>query len=200
MIIHQADFTGSYPDYRQAPKDERPEFAFIGRSNVGKSSLINMLVERKDLARTSNVPGKTQLLNYFLINEDWYLVDLPGYGYAQVSKKLRKKWRQMMNAYFINRENLVCVFVLIDSNVSPQKIDLDFINWLGENRIPFVILYTKSDRCKAAELERNIAAFREALAEYWELLPPDVVTSANKQTGRDDVFQIIQDTLDRIQA
>lgn len=198
MIIHQADFTGSYPDYRQGPKDDRPEFAFIGRSNVGKSSLINMLVERKDLARTSNVPGKTQHLNYFLINEEWYLVDLPGYGYAQVSKKLRKKWRQMMNAYFINRENLVCVFVLVDSNVSPQKNDIDFINWLGENRIPFVVLYTKSDRCKSAELEQNIAAFREALAEYWAMLPPDVITSANKQTGRDEVFQIIQDTLDRM--
>lgn len=198
MTIHQADFKGSYPDYHQAPKDNRPEFAFIGRSNVGKSSLINMLVERKDLARTSNVPGKTQHLNYFLINEEWYLVDLPGYGYAQVSKKLRKKWRQMMNAYFINRESLVCVFVLVDSNIPPQKIDLDFINWLGENRVPFIILYTKSDRCKAAELEQNIAAFREALLEYWDVLPPDVTTSATQQTGRDEVFQIIQDTLDRI--
>ncbi len=198
MIIHQADFKGSFPDHRQAPSDQLPEFAFIGRSNVGKSSLINMLLERKALARTSNVPGKTQHLNYYLINEEWYVVDLPGYGYAQVSKKLRRNWRQMMNQYFLKREDLVCVFVLVDANIPPQKPDIDFINWLGEHGLPFIIVYTKSDRCKPHQLEENIAAIRAELLQYWEELPPDVITSSVEHTGRDEVLGIIEETLERL--
>ncbi|MEM1217050.1 MAG: ribosome biogenesis GTP-binding protein YihA/YsxC, partial [Bacteroidota bacterium] len=178
MTLHQIEFKGSYPEQRQAPKDGKPEFAFIGRSNVGKSSLINMLTERTSLARTSNVPGKTQLLNYFLINDSWYLVDLPGYGYARVSKKLRRQWWLMMDHYFKKRETLCCVFVLLDSNVGPQKVDLDFINYLGEQQLPFIILYTKSDKTKTKEdqLQQNIADIRAALLEHWESLPPDIIT------------------------
>lgn len=198
MTIHDIEFKGSFPEQRQAPDDGKPEFAFIGRSNVGKSSLINMLTERKDLARISNVPGKTQYLNYFLINDGWYLVDLPGYGYARVSKKLRKSWRLMMDHYFRKRESLQCVFVLLDGNIGPQKVDIEFINWLGEIGIPFILIYTKVDRCKPHELEANVAAIRAALLEYWEELPPDISTSATQRTGRDEVLQIITETLERI--
>jgi GTP-binding protein len=198
MVIQSVEFKGSFPEQRLAPADGRPEFAFIGRSNVGKSSLINMLVDRKDLARISNVPGKTQHLNYYLINDDWYLVDLPGYGYAKVSKKLRQTWRLMMDHYFKKRENLQCVFVLLDSNIGPQKIDLEFMNWLGEMGMPFVVAYTKSDRILAPKLAANIEKIRAALLEYWEELPPDIVTSATNRTGQEEVFQIIEQTLARL--
>jgi GTP-binding protein len=191
MVIQSVEFKGSFPEQRLAPADGRPEFAFIGRSNVGKSSLINMLVDRKDLARISNVPGKTQHLNYYLINDDWYLVDLPGYGYAKVSKKLRQTWRLMMDHYFKKRENLQCVF-------GPQKIDLEFMNWLGEMGMPFVVAYTKSDRILAPKLAANIEKIRAALLEYWEELPPDIVTSATNRTGQEEVFQIIEQTLARL--
>ncbi|PSR14942.1 MAG: YihA family ribosome biogenesis GTP-binding protein [Bacteroidetes bacterium] len=198
MVIQSVEFKGSFPEQRLAPADGRPEFAFIGRSNVGKSSLINMLVDRKDLARISNVPGKTQHLNYYLINDNWYLVDLPGYGYAKVSKKLRQSWRLMMDHYFKKRENLQCVFVLLDSNIGPQKIDLEFINWLGEMGMPFVVAYTKSDRILAPKLTANIEKIRAALLEYWEELPPDIVTSATNRIGQEEVFQIIEETLERL--
>ncbi|MEL7427126.1 MAG: ribosome biogenesis GTP-binding protein YihA/YsxC, partial [Bacteroidota bacterium] len=163
ITIHDIEFKGSFPEQRQAPKDGKPEFAFIGRSNVGKSSLINMLTGRTGLARISNVPGKTQHLNYYLINDGWYLVDLPGYGYARVSKKLRKTWRLMMEHYFKKRESLQCVFVLVDGNIGPQQVDIEFINWLGEMGIPFILIYTKTDRCKPHELKKNIEAIRAAL-------------------------------------
>lgn len=198
MIIHNIEFKGSFPEQRMAPKDGRPEFAFIGRSNVGKSSLINMISERKDMARTSNVPGKTQHLNYYLVNDEWYLVDLPGYGYARVSKKLRKQWRIMMDHYFKKRESLCCVFVLVDSNIPPQKVDIEFINWLGELGLPFILIYTKTDRIKPHEIEENTQAIRNALLEYWEELPPDIVTSSEKHIGRDEVLKIISDTLERM--
>lgn len=199
MTIHDIDFKGSFPEQRMAPQDGLPEFAFIGRSNVGKSSLINMLTGRTHLARTSNVPGKTQHLNYFLINKGWYLVDLPGYGYARVSKKLRRQWRLMMEHYFMKRESLQCVFVLLDGNIGPQPVDIEFVNWLGELGIPFILIYTKTDRCKPHELEKNIGAIREALLEYWEELPPDIITSSPKKIGRDEVLQIIKETLERIE-
>lgn len=198
MIIQNIEFKGGYPSQHLAPKDGLAEFAFIGRSNVGKSSLINMISERKDMARISNVPGKTQHLNYYLVNEEWYLVDLPGYGYAKVSKKLRKQWRLMMDHYFKKRETLCCVFVLVDSNIGPQKVDIEFINWLGELGLPFILIYTKIDRIKPHELETNTKAIREALLEYWEELPPDIATSAEKHIGRDEILKIIQDTLERL--
>lgn len=200
MEILDAAFIGSFPEHQLAPKDDLPEFAFIGRSNVGKSSLINMLVQRKDLAHTSNVPGKTQLLNYYRINEHWYLVDLPGYGYARVPKKLRRTWQRMINDYLRQRENLVCVFVLIDSNIPPQDIDLKFVNWLGESGIPFILIFTKIDRKKPDEIETNIEAFRSKMLESWETLPPDISTSAEKHLGREAVLQIIADTLRRIES
>lgn len=194
MHIHSADFVSSHTDYREAPKTGQPEFAFIGRSNVGKSSLINMLTERKELARTSNTPGKTQLINYFSINEQWYLVDLPGYGYAQVSKKSRNKWSRMTEDYILQRETLVNAFVLIDSNIPPQQIDLEFCNWLGEHGVPFVLIYTKTDR-KKKNIDENIAAFETAMLENWEELPPAFASSAVAGTGRDEILQFIEQTL-----
>ena len=198
MIIHNIEFKGSYPSQHLAPQDGMAEFAFIGRSNVGKSSLINMLAERKEMARISNVPGKTQHLNYYLVNKEWYLVDLPGYGYAKVSKKLRRQWRMMMDHYFRKRTTLCCVFVLLDSNISPQKVDIEFINWLGELGLPYILIYTKIDRIKAHELESNTQAIKDALLEYWEELPPDIPSSAEKHIGRDEILAIIQNALERL--
>jgi GTP-binding protein len=200
MIIRDIEFIGSFPEQRLAPQDGKPEFAFIGRSNVGKSSLINCLVERKDLARTSNVPGKTQHLNYYLVNDSWYLVDLPGYGYARVSKKLREKWRKMMKYYFGKRETLCCVFVLIDGTIPPQHLDLEFVNSMGEMGLPFVLVYTKADRAKPQELAQHLDAGAKALLEYWQELPPRIVTSAVDARGREEVLQIINDTLERIET
>jgi GTP-binding protein len=195
MVLNQIEFKGSFPEQRLAPDDGKPEFAFIGRSNVGKSSLINMLTDRTHLAKTSNVPGKTQFLNYFLINDEWYLVDLPGYGYAKVSKKLRRQWWLMMDHYFKKRETLCCLFILLDSNIGPQKIDIDFINYMGEIGLPFILIYTKSDRSKPQEVTANVAKIQEALLEYWEELPPGIVTSATNKIGREEVFEIIEETL-----
>lgn len=179
------------------PKDGKPEFAFIGRSNVGKSSLINMLTGRNEMARTSGKPGKTVLISYFLINDSWYLTDLPGYGYAIASKKTRAKWETRMENYFNHRATLVNAFVLIDSNVPPQKIDLDFCNWLGEGGVPFVICFTKTDRKKARGLEQ-VEAFKAALLENWEELPPIFLTSAVNGNGKDEVLTFIGDTLEEI--
>ncbi len=192
MEIHTATYVGSYPSEAKCPKEERPEYAFIGRSNVGKSSLINMLCERKDLAHVSNTPGKTQLLNYYLIDETWFLVDLPGYGYAQISKKTRRRWEQMIKGYFRQRANLLCAFVLIDSNIPPQKIDLEFINWLGENQVPFVLVFTKCDRIKPLKLNENLDAFRTALLEHWNALPQQFQTSARSGQGREEILSFIE--------
>lgn len=190
-IIH-ADYSASYPKVTMCPKDQKPEYAFIGRSNVGKSSLINMIVGRKELARVSKKPGKTQMINYYIINKEWYLVDLPGYGYAKRSKTKRNEWRKMIEGYLQRRENLQCAFVLIDVNVPPQQIDIDFVNWLGQARVPFVIVYTKTDRPKPEELNPNIEKIRAALLEHWNELPQQFITSSNKRTGRDEILEMIE--------
>lgn len=191
MEIKTANFVASFPNEKQCPTDERAEFAFIGRSNVGKSSLINMLCGRKALAKVSGTPGKTRLLNYFLINEDWYLVDLPGYGFAKVSKSEQAKLSGMIEDYLLNRKTLVCAFILIDSNVPPQAKDLEFINRMGEHGIPFALVFTKTDRLSKNELAKNTAAFFRELKKNWETLPPYFLTSADHRTGRDEVLKFI---------
>jgi len=191
MIIQYANFVSSHTNISQCPVADKPEFAFIGRSNVGKSTLINMLTGRNKLARVSQTPGKTQLINYFKINETWYLVDLPGYGYAKVSKTSRAKWQKMIRTYLIKRMNLQCTFVLIDSRVPPQKIDIDFINWLGEMLIPFVIVYTKTDKLKPEEIEENIEKIETAIKEHWDALPQRFQTSSINKTGRDEILSFI---------
>lgn len=192
MLIKSATFVSSAAQLNQCPPGNKPEFAFIGRSNVGKSSLINMLVDQKGLAKTSSTPGKTQLLNYFIINEKWYLVDLPGYGFAKVSRTEREKWEKRLFEYLRKRENLYCVFVLIDSRLEPQKNDLDMINWLGENQIPIAILFTKTDKLKPRELENNCNVWRIALSKYWDDLPTMIITSADNKSGKDEVLDFIE--------
>ncbi len=191
MKIKHSEFIGSFVEMAQCPTPNKPEYAFIGRSNVGKSSLINMLTGRKKLAKVSNTPGKTQTINHFLINEVWYLVDLPGYGYAKVSKTSRRKWIKFIKDYLEKRPNLMCVFLLIDSRIPPQKIDLEFANWLGELRIPFIIVYTKADKNKAHVLKGNIQNFEKAMLESWENLPQSFVTSSSTQQGKDTLLEFI---------
>lgn len=192
MEVKKTTFIGSFPSVTKCPQDDRPEYAFIGRSNVGKSSLINMLCGQKNLAHTSKKPGKTQLLNYFLIDDSWYLVDLPGYGYARISKTKRKEWEKMIEGYLIKRTTLQCAFVLIDCNIPPQALDIEFVNWLGERRIPFVIVYTKADRLTSKKLEENISQIQESLLEHWNELPQQFVTSANKGMGRQEILDFIE--------
>lgn len=192
MIIKSAEFFISSSRADQCPSDvPRPEYAFIGRSNVGKSSLINMLTQRKGLAMTSSTPGKTMLINHFLINDHWFLVDLPGYGYAKRSKKETQKLRLLIEYYVLERKELTNLFVLIDSRLPPQKIDLEFIEWLGENGVPFSIIFTKADKNKRQELVRNVKVFLDTLRKNWEELPPHFVTSSERGTGRDEVLQYI---------
>ncbi|MEM9990928.1 MAG: ribosome biogenesis GTP-binding protein YihA/YsxC [Bacteroidota bacterium] len=190
-VIQIAKYKGSYPSIEICPKADRPEYAFIGRSNVGKSSLTNMICDKRNMAHTSKKPGKTQMINYFDIDDKWYLVDLPGYGYAKISKKQRLKWRRMIETYLKGRESLCCIFLLVDSNVPPQNIDIEFMNWLGQNHIPFVIVYTKTDRLKPEELEANLTAIRKKLLDYWEALPEQFLTSSNERTGRENILQFI---------
>lgn len=192
MVIRSAEFCISSPNYKKCPQDGRPEYAFIGRSNVGKSSLINMLTGVKGLAKTSGRPGKTQLINHFLINKEWYLVDLPGYGYARTSKSSREKWSQMMRDYFLHREALTNVFVLIDSRIPPQRIDLEFLEFLGTNGVPLCIVYTKTDKEKQREVMANIKAMKAVLKEQWEELPPMYLTSSLTGYGRDAVLDCIE--------
>lgn len=191
MEIVTAEFKGSFPNFAQGPKEEAPEFAFIGRSNVGKSSLINMLCGKKELAHTSQKPGKTQLLNYYLINQKWFIVDLPGYGYAKISKGKRKEWQKMIQDYLVRRPTLCCAFVLVDSNIPPQMVDVEFINWLGEMHVPFVLVYTKTDRLKPQELEANLEAIQNKLLEYWNELPQQFSTASNKGIGKDEILEFI---------
>jgi GTP-binding protein len=174
------------------PATDLPEYAFIGRSNVGKSSLINMLTGRKSLAMTSATPGKTMLINHFLINKEWHLVDLPGYGYAKRGKKAMQQLQNIIEYYILERKQLTCLFVLIDSRLTPQKIDLEFIEWLGEHGIPFGIIFTKADKNKAGELKKNVNGFLAKLAEQWEELPPHFVTSSEKRIGRDEFLSYIE--------
>ncbi len=192
MEVKSVEFIGSYPSVEQCPKVNRPEYAFIGRSNVGKSSLINMLCNRKDLAKTSNTPGKTQLINYFLVNDAWYLVDLPGYGYAQISKKKRAAWRRMIEGYFAQRMNMQCAFVLLDAKVPPQRIDMEFINWMGEMQVPFVLIYTKTDKLKAHEVPESVAKIQEAILKSWDELPQEFITSSTKKIGRKKILKFIK--------
>jgi len=209
MIIKKAEYVISSPDYTNCPKPDRPEYAFIGRSNVGKSSLINMVVDNHKLAKTSGSPGKTQLINHFDIvslsgNEKegshkkeqglrWYLVDLPGYGYAKVSLNSRRRWEQMIENYLRKRENLINVFVLIDSRHSPQKVDLDFITQLGKWEIPFCLVFTKADKETQKEVSKNVKDFLNAMRKTWQFLPQHFVTSAVKKLGRDKLLKFIED-------
>ncbi|MCT8338841.1 ribosome biogenesis GTP-binding protein YihA/YsxC [Flavobacteriaceae bacterium TK19130] len=191
MKIKSASFVVSNSDVAKCPMNPIPEYAFIGRSNVGKSSLINMLMNHKGLAKTSGKPGKTQLINHFIVNDNWYLVDLPGYGYAKVSKKTKKKFQKFITDYFLLRKQLVMGFVLVDVRHEPQKIDVEFMQWLGEQQLPFGIIFTKADKLKPKALERNIEAYQKELLETWVELPPIFVTSATNGTGRDEVLEYI---------
>jgi len=194
LEIKSATFVISNTDVAKCPAATLPEYAFIGRSNVGKSSLINMLVARKDLAKTSGKPGKTQLINHFIINENWYLVDLPGYGYAQVSREKREKWELFIRKYILTRTNLMCVMVLIDSRLPPQKVDLEFMEWLGEKEVPFAIVFTKTDKLTQQNLKKNIEHYQKMLLETWEELPQQFLTSAEKRLGREELLHFIQDS------
>lgn len=193
MQIKSAEFVMSNSDVAKCPKDRLPEYAFIGRSNVGKSSLINMLMQRKNLAKTSGRPGKTQLINHFLINKNWYLVDLPGYGYARVSKSSKKTFQKFIVDYFQNREQMVLAFVLVDCRHEPQPIDMEFMQWMGENGIPFSIIFTKADKLKPMALQRNIQDYSHKMLETWEEMPPYFVTSSSNATGREEVLKYIDD-------
>lgn len=192
MKITDAVYVISSPSEEKCPKPDKPEYAFIGRSNVGKSSLINMICGRERLAKISSNPGKTRLINHFLINKSWYLVDLPGYGYAKISQSQRKEWEKMIDEYLRNRKNLLNLFVLIDSRHPPQKIDLAFIEKLGNRQIPFSIVFTKTDKEKPGVVKRNIASFKNALSENWEFLPAFFISSSLKREGRDDLLNFIE--------
>lgn len=192
MIINSAEFVISNVDYKKCPVSELPEYAFIGRSNVGKSSLINMLTGKKDLAKTSSKPGKTLLINHFIINEQWHLVDLPGYGYAKASKTMRDKLKGIIEGYVLFRQQLTNLFVLVDSRLAPQQIDLEFMEWLGEQEVPFSIVFTKGDKQSTSQLNANVMAYKKKLIETWETLPPIFVTSAEKGVGKDDILNYIE--------
>ncbi len=208
MVIRSASYVISSPDHTKSPAPDRPEYAFIGRSNVGKSSLINMLVGNEKLAKTSSTPGKTQLINHFeVISKDgtkkgtgraWYLVDLPGYGYAVTSQKSRNNWANMIESYIRKRPNLGCVFLLVDSRHTPQTIDLNFVQQLGEWQVPFVLVFTKADKPRTTELQSNIATFKRAMKKDWSQLPPMFVTSATDKRGRDEILDYIEDIIKNI--
>ena len=192
MDIKKADFLMSNTRFEFLPNDNIPEYAFIGRSNVGKSSLINTLVQRHELAKTSVTPGKTIAINHFIVNNSWYLVDLPGYGYAQRSKKDREDWRVMLANYIKRRRNLICTFVLVDSRIEPQNSDVGFMEWLGENQVPFCIVFTKADKLSKAELDRNIEAYKTRLLQDWEELPQIFITSSETKFGREEILDYIE--------
>lgn len=191
MKINQVKFLQCVVDWQKCPPANLPEYAFIGRSNVGKSSLINMLANNSSLAKISTKPGKTQTINHFIVDNSWYLVDLPGYGYASIAKSTREKWVEMIDDYFVNRPNLQLVFVLIDSRIPPQTIDIEFINKLGENAVPFSIIFTKTDKISATQAAQNTSLFRDKLLETWEELPPSFLSSAKNAKGREEICNYI---------
>lgn len=193
MDIVKAEFVMSNSNVEKCPVPDRHEYAFIGRSNVGKSSLINMLANNKKLAKTASRPGKTQLINHFVINNSWYMVDLPGYGYAEVPEKIRQQFMKMICDYILKRENLVCLFVLIDSRHKPQKIDLEFMEWLGENGVPFAMVFTKADKLSTTRRGACISDYQKAMADVWETMPPAFLTSAEKRTGREELLNYIDE-------
>ncbi|MBL7897887.1 MAG: YihA family ribosome biogenesis GTP-binding protein [Crocinitomicaceae bacterium] len=193
MKITRAEFVISNTDVKKCPNPTKPEYAFIGRSNVGKSSLINMLCGRKSLAKTSSTPGKTQLINHFLINDQWYLVDLPGYGYAKVGKGLSKTWQKFIVDYILKRENLMNVFVLIDARHDPQKIDMEFMQWLGENDIPFSMIFTKLDKLNATQKSKFLNQYNKEMLEVWAELPPQFISSAVTADGKDEILNYIEE-------
>ncbi|HEY0030679.1 MAG TPA: ribosome biogenesis GTP-binding protein YihA/YsxC [Bacteroidia bacterium] len=194
MDIKSAKFIISNTEVAKCPAPVKPEYAFIGRSNVGKSSLINMLVDRKDMAKTSGKPGKTQLINHFLINDTWYLVDLPGYGFAKVSKDKREIFQKFIADYILERKNLMCLFVLLDSRLEPQKIDLEFMDWCGQNDVPFIMVFTKIDKLSKKKFNDNMNHYREEMGKQWDELPPFFYTSAEKKEGRKELLTLIADT------
>lgn len=191
MNIKTAEFVISNTEVAKCPQNDLPEFAFIGRSNVGKSSLINMLTGKKSLAKTSSTPGKTQLINHFIINENWYLVDLPGYGYAKAAKTSRYKWEKFISEYLTKRDNLMNTFVLLDSRLEPQKIDLEFMNWCGENQIPFSMVFTKVDKLSSSALQKNLAKYKKEMLKFWEEIPPVFVTSAESSFGKEPLLNYL---------
>ncbi len=191
MIIKKAEFVISNTDIKKCPAPVKHEYAFIGRSNVGKSSLINMLTNRKGLAMTSAKPGKTKTINHFIVDDKWYLVDLPGYGFAKVSKSVKEKWDKIIDKYILNRTNLICTFVLVDSRIEPQKIDLAFLEWLGLNHIPFVIIFTKIDKLSSSELNKNLTAYKKRLLLTWENLPEIFISSAETGAGKKEILDYI---------
>ena len=195
MEVVKAEFVSSFADVKKCPNPDRPEFAFIGRSNVGKSSLINMLVGRKQLAKTSNTPGKTQTINHFNINDQWYLVDLPGYGYANVSKTLKAGFGKIIDNYVLKRENLDCLFVLLDSRLEPQKIDLSFMEWAGSAGVPLGLIFTKSDKLSANELNKTMRRYENVLLQTWTELPPNFITSAETRRGKEELLNFIDEVI-----
>lgn len=196
MIIKTVEFVKSSEKWQNCPEPTLAEYAFIGRSNVGKSSLINAMMNRKDLAKTSQTPGKTQLINHFIVNDEWFLTDLPGYGYAKVSKVQRKDFEKLITNYILNRKNLVNLFVLVDIRHSPQKIDLEFMEWCGESGVPFSIVFTKADKLKPGAVKANVEKYHEEMLKFWDELPQSFITSAEKKEGGDNILKLIQDTND----
>ncbi len=199
MVVNKAVFVESNSDWKKCGKHASPEFAFIGRSNVGKSSLINRITGQKNLAKTSSTPGKTLLINHFLINDSWYLVDLPGYGFAKISKEGRDKLEKMIKGYVLQREELVNLFVLVDCRLEPQKIDLEFMEFLGVNGVPFSIVFTKADKLSNAKLNANLSAYKDILLESWEELPPIFVTSSESGIGKDELLGYIESIINSVQ-
>lgn len=193
MEIVKAEFAGSSPDVGKCPKPDRHEYAFIGRSNVGKSSLINMLTNRKGLAKTASTPGKTRLINHFLINDEWYMVDLPGYGYARASKGDRGQFEKLIRDYILKRENMICLFVLVDSRHEPLPIDLEFMEWLGENGVPFVMIFTKADKLTTTQRVKCIDDYHRVMLDTWETTPLAFITSSEKRLGREEVLDYIDE-------
>ncbi|MDX5326312.1 MAG: ribosome biogenesis GTP-binding protein YihA/YsxC [Bacteroidota bacterium] len=198
MPLRKAEFIGSFPKLSLAPDTGKPEYAFIGRSNVGKSSLLNALANQKNLAKTSSRPGKTQMLNYFLMDDGWYLVDLPGYGFAKVSKPMREKLQKLIHTYVAKRTSLIQLFVLLDCRHEPQRIDLEFMEWLGENGIPFAMVFTKADKISKVQWQKNFAVYRKAMLKTWESLPPVFLTSSETGQGAEELLEYIEATNQRL--